>query len=259
MVKLFEHPLSPYVQKVKLALLEKGIPFETEIPDILAGGSAEFAATNPRLEIPALVDGDVKVFDSTIILEYLEDKWPSPAMLPSSPAERARVRMIEELCDTYYEAVNWAMYEIRVFKRATGDLAETLLARAGEQVAGINARLERELAGRQYFNGTAFGWGDLSVFPAVNAAAFNGFPPAASSALEGWLERVRVRPSAQKVMASAAESMTGFDMLPQLIESGHFVREYRDHRLEWMMRSGGAQIVLDGMTKRNIRFSVELS
>lgn len=259
MLKLFEHPLSPYVQKVKLALLEKKIPFETEMPNIIAGGGDEFAATNPRLEIPALVDGDVKVFDSTIILEYLEEKWPQPPMLPSAPAERARVRMIEELCDTYYEAINWAMYEIRVFKRATGALADALLARAGEQVAGINTRLERELGGREWFNGAAFGWGDLSVFPAVNAAALNGFPPPAGSALERWLEKVRARPSAQQVMASAAESMTGFDMLPQLIESGQFVREYRDHRLEWMMRSGGAQIVLDGIAKRNIRFSVELS
>jgi glutathione S-transferase len=259
MLKLFEHPLSPYVQKVKLALYEKGIEFTTEIPDILAGGGAEFAATNPRLEIPALVDGDVKIFDSTVILEYLEDKWPTPAMLPATPAERARVRMIEEICDTYYEAINWALYEIRVFKRATGALADTLVARAGEQIAAVNARLERELGGREWFNGGAFGWGDLAVFPAVNAAAFNGFPPPQGAGLTRWLDRVRERPSAQKVLAAAAESMAGFDMLPQLIESGHFVREYRDHRLEWMMRSGGAQIVLDGIAKRTIRFSVELS
>ena len=259
MLKLFEHPLSPYVQKVKLALLEKGIPFSSEIPDILAGGGAEFAATNPRLEIPALVDGDVKIFDSTIILEYLEDKWPTPPMLPPTPAERARVRMIEEICDTYYEAINWALYEIRVFQRATGALADALLARAGEQIAGVNARLERELAGREYFNGAAFGWGDLSVFPAVNAADFNGFGPPAGSALATWLERTRGRASAQQVLQAAAESMAGFGNLPQLIQSGHFVREYRDHRLEWMMRSGGAQIVLDGIGKRNIRFSVELA
>jgi len=259
MLKLFEHPLSPYVQKVKLALMEKNIAFETTIPDILAGGGEEFAAANPRLEIPALVDGDVKIFDSTIILEYLEEKWPQPPMLPAAPAERARVRMLEEICDTYYEAINWALYEIRVFKRATGVLADTLVQRAGEQIAGVNGRLERDLAGREWFNGPSFGWGDLSVFPAVNAAAVSGFPPAAGSALERWLERVRARPSAQKVMASAAESMAGFDMLPQLIESGHFVREYRDHRLEWMIRSGGAQIVLDGIAKRNIRFSIELS
>jgi glutathione S-transferase/RNA polymerase-associated protein len=259
MLKLFEHPLSPYVQKVKLALLEKNLPFETAVPDIFAGGGAEFAAANPRLEIPALVDGDVRIFDSTIILEYLEDKWPQPPMLPATPAERARVRMIEEICDTYYEAINWALYEIRFFKRATGALADALMARAGEQIAGVNARLERELGGREYFNGSAVGWGDVSVLPAVNAAALSGFPPKAGSALERWLDRMRQRPSVQKVLASAAESMAGFEMLPQLVESGQFVREYRDHRVEWMLRSGGAQIVLDGMSKRNIRFSVELA
>ena len=51
--------------------------------------------------------------------------------------------------------------------------------------------------------------------------------------------------------------MAGFQNLGPIIEQGLFVREYRDHRLEWMMRSGGAQIVLDGMQKRTIRFSVE--
>jgi glutathione S-transferase/RNA polymerase-associated protein len=259
MLTLYEHPLSPYAQKVKLALIEKGLPFETQMPDLLGGGNDTFIAANPRREVPTLVDGATSIFDSTIILEYLEDKWPAPAMLPAAAEERARVRMLEELCDTYYEAINWALYEIRVFKRASGALAEQLIGRAGEQIAGIDARLERELGTREYFNGAAFGWGDLSVFPALNAAAFNGFPPPAGSALARWLDRVRERPSAQKVLAAAAESMVGFDMLPQLIESGHFVREYRDHRLEWMMRSGGAQIVLDGMAKRNIRFSVELS
>ena len=259
MLTLYEHPLSPYAQKVKFALIEKGLPFEVKIPDLLGGSNDEFVAASPRREVPTLVDGAITVFDSTIILEYLEDKWPTPPMLPREPAERARVRMLEEFCDTYYEAINWALYEIRVFKRASGTLADQLVGRAGEQIAGVNARLERELGSRECFNGTTFGWGDVSVFPAVNAAALNGFPPSAGSKLGAWLDRVRQRPSSQKILAAAAESMAGFDMLPQLVESGHFVREYRDHRLEWMMRSGGAQIVLDGMTKRNIRFSVELS
>ncbi len=259
MVKLFEHPLSPYAQKVKLALLEKGISFETAMPDIFAGGGAEFTEANPRREVPALIDGDVKIFDSTIILEYLEDKWPTPPMLPSSPAERARVRMIEEICDTYYEAINWALYEIRFFGRASGTQADALTVRAGEQIAGVNARLGRELGRREYFNGSAFGWGDLSVLPPVNAAALNGFPPPGGSPLARWLDRVRERPSVQQVLAAAAESMAGFEMLPQLVASGQFVREYRDHRLEWMLRSGAAEIVTDGMAKRNIRFSIELT
>src|SRR5499427_10192890 len=117
--------------KVKIALLEKGLEFQATLPDGMANGttSGTFVEASPRAEIPALVDGDVKVFDSTIILEYLEDKWPQPPMLPATPAERARVRMIEEICDTYYEAINWALAEIRYFRRASGAVAAELTSR----------------------------------------------------------------------------------------------------------------------------------
>jgi glutathione S-transferase len=258
MIVLYEHPLSPYAQKVKIALAEKGLPFESRLPDLLGGNLGEFLPVNPRLEVPALVDGDVAVFDSTIILEYLEDRWPTPPLLPVGAGERARVRMLEELCDTYFEAINWAIFEIRVFQRATGDLAERLEARAAGQRAGCNAYLERALAGRPYFNGSAFGWGDLAVVPFVQAAAITGSPPAEGSALAAWLARVIERPSVADTMQAATQSMAGFEMLPQLVASGQFRREYRDHRLEWMLRSGAVDVILDGIRKDNIRFSREL-
>ena len=259
MVVLYEHPLSPYAQKVKIALGEKGISFESRLPDLLGGNLAEFAPLNPRLEVPTLVDGDVAVFDSTVILEYLEDRWPTPALLPTGAAERARVRLLEEICDTYYEAINWAIFELRVFRRATGELGERLEARAATQRAGVNAYLDRALGTRPYFNGDSFGWGDVCVVPFVQAAAMTGAPPANGSALAAWLDRVLPRPSIATTFEAAAQSFGGFEMLPQLVESGHFRREYRDHRLEWMLRSGGVDIVLEGMRKGNIRFSHELS
>lgn len=257
MPTLYEHPLSPYAQKVKIALDEKAIAFESRMPNFF-GEDPDFAAASPRREVPCLVDGDVRVFDSTIILEYLEDKWPKPPLLPATPAERARVRMIEELCDTYYEAINWGVYEVRVFRRATGALAEQMLARAARQIAGVNARLARELGERRWFNGEVFGWGDLAVVPYVNAAAASGNPPPEGSALARWLARCVEREAVKRTLAAAAESMAGFEQVSALIESGAFVREYRDHRLEWMMRSGGKDIVLEGMARSNIRFSVEL-
>src|SRR5215510_9255756 len=106
MVTLYEIPLSPYAQKVKLALLEKGIAFSAKLPDMVALDS-EFAALSPRLEVPVFVDDEVRLFDSSVILEYLEDRWPEPALLPRAAAERARVRTLEEICDTLYDAVNW--------------------------------------------------------------------------------------------------------------------------------------------------------
>ena len=259
MLTLYEHPLSPFAQKVKIALFEKGIPFAAVTPDIFGGTTQEFVTSSPRQEVPSLIDGDTAVFDSTIILEYIEDKWPTPPLLPATPAERACVRMLEELCDTYFEAINWALAEIRVFGRATGPLAEQMVARAGEQIGKMLQRLERDLGGREYFNGAAFGWGDLSVYPYVAGATAQGFGPAPGSKLSAWLGRVSQRDSVAKCAAAAMEAMQGFQNLGPIIEQGLFVREYRDHRLEWMMRSGGQQIVLDGMAKKNIRFSVEFS
>jgi glutathione S-transferase/RNA polymerase-associated protein len=108
MITLYDHPLSPYGQKVKIALREKAVAFETVSPGGLGAGGAQgaFAEANPRTEVPTLVDGDLAVFDSTVILEYLEDAYPTPPLLPASAAEKARVRIIEEVMDTHFEAIN---------------------------------------------------------------------------------------------------------------------------------------------------------
>jgi glutathione S-transferase/RNA polymerase-associated protein len=148
--------------------------------------------------------------------------------------------------------------EIRVFQRATGPLADRLLARGAAQTAGVNRWLDAQLAGRPWLNGATFGWGDVAAVPFVHAAAVAGNTPPEGSALAAWLDRARARPSVATAFQAAAESMQGFDMIPQLVQSGLFKREYRDHRLEWMMRSGGVEIVLEGMRRQNVRFSTEL-
>ena len=87
-----------------------------------------------------------------------------------------------------------------------------------------------------------------------------GAPPASGSRARRLARSRRCHARASpRTFEAAAQSFGGFEMLPQLVESGHFRREYRDHRLEWMLRSGGVDIVLDGMRKGNIRFSHELS
>jgi len=261
MIMVYEHPLSPYAQKVKIALAEKGIPFSTHLPEAFGSGAVRdpgFTAENPRHEVPTLVDGEVRIFDSTIILEYLEDKWPEPPLLPKDAVERARVRMLEDVMDTQYEAINWAILEIEGFKRASGALREELLARAAEQTQKLQGRLERHLETRSWFNGASFGWGDIAVVPHVNISAANANPPKPGSRLADWLARCNARPSVAACVDAARQAAKAMRDLGAVVASGRFQRQYRDHRLEWMMRSGGIPIVLQGIETRTIRFSNEL-
>ncbi len=258
---VYEHPLSPYAQKVKIALDEKGIAYEAKMPAAIGSGQPdlEFLKANPRGEVPALIDDGFAVFDSTIILEYIEDKWPTPPLLPRSAADRSAARTIEEVMDTHFEPINWGMGEIRWFKRAEGERARTIEAHAAQQARGIYQWLSRQLGGKPWFNGESFGWADLSVVPYLNGALGSGFAPDKGSNLSQWLERANARPSVQKAAGAAAAVLAQMANVAGAVQSGLFKREYRDHRLEWMIRSGGIDVVLEGMKNNNIRFSNELS
>ena len=260
-ILVYEHPLSPYAQKVKIALDEKGVEYETKMPAAIGSGEpdVDFLRANPRGEVPALIDGDVTIFDSTIILEYIEAKWPEPGLLSREPAAAAHSRMIEEIMDTHFEPINWGMGEIRWFKRAGGERARTLEASASTQARGLYVWLTRQLGEKEWFGDSKFGWADLSVVPYLNGARGNGIGPDERSPLGQWLKRANERPSVQKAASAAMASLQGMTDVAGAVQSGRFKREYRDHRLEWMIRSGGIEVVIEGIQNNNIRFSNELS
>jgi glutathione S-transferase/RNA polymerase-associated protein len=218
-----------------------------------------FLAASPRAEVPALVDAEARIFDSTIILEYLEERWPEPRLLPEAPAERARLRMLEDAMDTHYEAINWGPGEIHFFRRATGELAKRMQEQAALQAARWRRWLEGQLGERPWFNGAGFGWGDLAVAPYLKGSRGFGIEPERGSRLAAWLARVNERPSVAETVAEAAAFLRGagggMPNVAELVAKGLFRREYRDHRLEWMLRTGGLPIVLEGLERANIRFS----
>ena len=92
----------------------KAIPYQVD-PIVPFFGDDTFSELNPLRRVPVFIDDQVSVSDSTVICEYLEERYPTPALLPKTPAQRARARWMEEFADTrigdvfiwriFYEAV----------------------------------------------------------------------------------------------------------------------------------------------------------
>lgn len=256
MVLLYEHPLSSYAQKIKIALREKGVAFTAELPDSFGTGRAAgpFAEANPRTEVPVLIDGTVSIFESTIILEYIEERWPDPPLLPRTPAARAFARITEDVCDTQYEAVNWGFGEVLWFRRATGALADHLRAQAAAQTRVLQDWLAGRLGDADWFGGEGFGWADAAAAPLVNRSVHYGLGPEPGSPLRRWHARVGERPAVARTFAEFEAAAARMAQAADLYTTGTRRREYRDHRLEWMVKSGGLCVVEAGLRDGNIRF-----
>jgi len=256
-IEILEHPLSPYAQKVKIALNEKGVAFTVRTPEAIGSGAASdaFRAANPRAEVPVLYVNGMALFDSTIILEFIEERFPDPPLVSADPFARARARTIEEMCDTHYEAITWGLSEIQNFRRAEGAEADAMRATAGTQLGRLNTWLEAQLGDADWLNGAAFGRADLCAAPFVQGASGFGLGPADGSKLGAWLARVRERPSVAQSFAQAREAAVAMRAVARVVAAGQFKRQYRDHRLEWMVKTGGLDIVRKGLDAQNIRFT----
>jgi glutathione S-transferase len=115
-VKLYSGPLSLFTAKVRVALDEKKLDYQR----IEVGWSLEHryqphhpevVVLNPKRQVPVLVDGEVVVYDSTQIFEYLEERFPEPALYPKGIAERARCRRLEAAGDEIVFPHVWSLID----------------------------------------------------------------------------------------------------------------------------------------------------
>ena len=123
---LYGSTMSPFVRKVAAFCSEKGIDFELKQTG-LAEHSPDFLAASPFKKMPALVDGDYRLSDSSAIIHYLEAKHPEPELIPLDPRERGRVIWFDEFADTILFACGAKMFFNRIvaprFLGRDGDLA----------------------------------------------------------------------------------------------------------------------------------------
>ena len=99
MIRIIGSFVSPYVRKVLACLNLKGLAYEVD-PITSFFANDEFRALSPLRRIPVLIDGDVTLCDSSVIAAYIDEAYPGPGLMPTTPADRARARWFEEFADT---------------------------------------------------------------------------------------------------------------------------------------------------------------
>jgi glutathione S-transferase len=211
-MKLYSGPLSLFARKIEIALGEKGLQFEREmVPFTQAAGYApkhpDVLAANPKGQVPVLVDGDLTLFDSTLIFEYLEDAYPTPLLYPKGAKPRARCRLIELSADEILlPLVRHLMFRTVPADPDPARQAQRMAEAERAEVAILDyyAGLEAKLAGRDYFCGD-FSVADIAMFMTVLfVLRLRGPRLAAFPALAAWYARIGARPAAAKAASEIA-------------------------------------------------------
>ncbi|MFC3713083.1 glutathione S-transferase family protein [Sphingoaurantiacus capsulatus] len=118
MTTIIGNYVSPYVRKVLVVLGLKGVPYRID-PLVPFFATDDFLKLSPLRRIPVLIDDQVTLTDSTVVNEYLDERYPAPPLMPAAPADRAKARWIEEFADTRLcDLLIWGLFFQQAIKPA---------------------------------------------------------------------------------------------------------------------------------------------
>jgi glutathione S-transferase len=188
---------STHASKTKIVLEEKGLAYRIENlpPGNLWKKPPEMLAKHPLGKVPYLDDAGLVIFDSTVIDEYLDDRYPAPRLMPADPVERMRVRLAEQFADEALLANSlpsiWMPYWSEAAKRNAEQMEK------GREVLRTRdlPYIEKTLAtGGDYICG-AFSLADAAYAPLAMVLEVDNFDLAAFPRTAAYLKRLRERPS----------------------------------------------------------------
>lgn len=200
MLKIYGALLSPFVRKVRCVLTEKQVAYELVATNPF-DKSTDFLRRSPLGRIPALEDEQGRsLADSSVIVEYLEERFPEPSVFPRDPYDRARVRWFDEYADGgMAPSLTAKIFFQRVIsaKLIKGGCDEGIVQSALKELPTFLGYLEGELAGREYLVADRFTLADISVACQLVNLRHAGVDVDASRfpTVAAWFARVAARPS----------------------------------------------------------------
>jgi glutathione S-transferase len=232
---LYTSWFSTFARKAALGLELKGLPYEP-VDALKRDFRTELARVNPRIEVPVLVDDDLVIVNSSDILQYLDWRYPSPALYPEKIEDRVAARALERLADHRFDPI---VVDCSYWVWADRDdqPPEGMLAAGQQDVEGVLTQLEAELAKRpKPWPFGAPGAVECSWYPNLIAAQPLGFKidKERFANVLGWLRAMRKHP----IFFADARRTAVF--LKTLSSATHETRRlfWSGDRLEWLFSRG---------------------
>jgi len=177
---LYDADRCPYCARVRIVLAEKGVAHDTVVVD-LHDRPAWIYEKNPLGKVPVLEEDELVLPESAVIMEYLDERYPEPALWPAGPAERAAGRLLVERFDSFSRPY----YALR-----RGD--EDARGRFADELAALDDLLSK----RPFLTGQEFGLADVAYLPWIlRSRSSLGVDLDDQPALAEWVQRTGERPS----------------------------------------------------------------
>jgi glutathione S-transferase len=204
MNRLYHYPLSPFCRKVRLSLAEKRIEVEL-VEERYWEQDADFLRRNPAGKVPVLKLGNRTMAESAAICEYLEEAFPTPALMPKEPEARYEVRrLVNWFDDKFHEEVTRKLMGERVFKKVMGGgYPDSANVKAGAKAIKFHLDyLAWLLDGRPWLAGNEMTLADfaaaahLSCLDYVSDVDWNR-----SEVVKDWYAKIKSRPAFRSILA----------------------------------------------------------
>lgn len=198
MLKFYYNPRSPMARRVWRCLLEKEIPFEPILMKLNGDHlQPEYLEINPFHHVPVIVDDGFRMVESIAILDYLEAKYPTPALLPKGIQALATVRMVQMV------STNELLPKVIYLIFESGDSSQFIQVK--QHVETVLEFLAQTLKDNFYFGGEQLSLADIVVGTDISLLPKLGFDFCNYPTLNNWFERLMQRPVWQKTELSDRE------------------------------------------------------
>jgi glutathione S-transferase len=200
MIKLYDFKSSPNSQRVKVVLEEKKLPFQIVPIDLRKGEqkTPEFLKLNPYGKVPVLTDGDTVLYESCIINEYLDEKYPNPPLMPADLGKRAKARI---LIDYGLAHLDGPYQKLRQeLMKDPKEQSEPVIVAAKNDLRKLLQRFENEIGDQPYLLGE-FSLADADLITRfTRLEGFGVLPDPSLPRLSKYLQRMKERPSVKAIL-----------------------------------------------------------